>query len=163
MSRQKNIPTSSPKHAALDQLFQETSALAHCIGGVAQEIHLQEEATPGRRSIIYELARQGPRTVPQMARWRHKSRQHVQTMVQGLLADGYVKLQENPEHKRSKLVAVTKAGARLAQNMQAREGQLLGLLAPVVSKRDLDHAVQVLKNVREAFENRGWRQVLGVE
>jgi len=53
-----------------------------------------------RRGVLRSLARLGPQTVPQMAGARPVSRQHIQTIVNALAADGLVETIDNPAHKR---------------------------------------------------------------
>jgi DNA-binding MarR family transcriptional regulator len=66
--------------------------------------------TLGMRAALELLLVGGPATVPRIARSRGVTRQHVQALVNGLLAQGLVALRPNPAHKRSPLVALSPAG-----------------------------------------------------
>lgn len=59
----------------------------------------------------------GPMTVPEIASLRGVSRQHIQTIVNDLAAEGYIELLENKAHKRSKLIALTTSGESYFMHM----------------------------------------------
>jgi len=145
---------------ALGELMDETVALFHRLRAVAEEVHGQGEASAGRRGLLLSLARGGPQTVPQLARARPVSRQHVQTLVNALAADGLVELVENPAHKRSSLVRLTRAGALRLDGMARRERELLGSLSLGVGAHELRAASETLRQVRAAFASPTWRRTV---
>jgi DNA-binding MarR family transcriptional regulator len=136
------------KLAALDRVFSETVALFHRLRAVAEEVHRQGEMTAGKRGILKDLAH-GPQTVPQMARARPVSRQHIQSLVDMLEADGYVYWVENPAHKRSLLVRLTPKGEALFQTMRQKEAERLSALEIDIEEKDLETTVCVLRSLRE--------------
>jgi len=73
------------------------------------------------RGVLETLEREGPLTVPHIARARPVSRQHIQRIVDELLANGLVRLEPNPDHKRSPLVALTDHGRAIFKTMMHRE------------------------------------------
>jgi DNA-binding MarR family transcriptional regulator len=146
---QKSRTQTTPKLAALDQVFTETVALFHRLRAVAEEVHGQGELTAGKRGILKDLARLGPQTVPQMARARPVSRQHIQLLVNMLEADGYVQWVENPAHKRSLLVRLTPEGEALFQTMSQKEAEHLSALEIDIDEKDLETTVSVLRSLRE--------------
>ncbi len=137
------------KLAALDRVFTETVALFHRLRAVAEEVHGQGEMTAGKRGILRDLARLGPRTVPQMARARPVSRQHIQLLVNTLEADGYVQSVDNPAHKRSLLVCLTSEGEALFQTMSQQEAEHLSALEIDIEEQDLETTVSILRSLRE--------------
>lgn len=139
----------TPKLAALDQVFTETVALFHRLRAVAEEVHGQGEMTAGKRGILKDLARLGPQTVPQMARARPVSRQHIQLLVNTLEADGYVQWSENPAHKRSLFVHLTPEGETLFRIMSQQEAEHLSALDIDIEEQDLETTVSVLRSLRE--------------
>src|SRR5262249_26714267 len=82
--------------AALQSVGDETRKLFHRLKAVAETVHGQGETSAGRRGILLDLARHGAHTVPQLARARPVSRQHIQTLVNALRTDRYVELIDNP-------------------------------------------------------------------
>lgn len=148
---------------AFQNLFDETRRLFHRLRRVAGQVHGGGELTAARRGVLLNLHRDGPQTVPQMARARPVTRQHIQAIVNSLLADGLVELGHNPAHKRSRLVSLTGKGLDLVKSMVAREAGLLKRLAGEVDARELASAAEVLGSVRELFEGERWRQLVEAE
>jgi DNA-binding MarR family transcriptional regulator len=136
----------------LPALFDETVALFHRLRRAAQQVHGQGEATAGRRGILRSLEQGGPQTVPQLARARPVSRQHIQVLVNPLLAEGLVEALPNPSHRRSQLLRLTPRGRQLLERMEARERRLCAGLRVTVSRRQLQEAAEVLRRVRQALE-----------
>ena len=150
----------STRMRSLDAFLHEVAVLFHRMSRAAEELHGQGAMSGGRRSILQELER-GPRTVPQMARERSVSRQHIQILVNELTEDGYVERSANPEHKRSPLVHLTPSGSRIVGEMRRRELELLPNLALELQTRDLDGAADTLRKVRRALDGGTWaKQVL---
>jgi DNA-binding MarR family transcriptional regulator len=144
--------------AALLRLFGETTALFHRLRAIAAEVHGQSDLSAGQRGVLLSLDRLGPQTVPQLARARPVSRQHVQVLVNGMLKNGLVVAEENPAHRRSALVHLTPKGMRQLEAMQKRERDLLvharfGLTAP-----EIEAAAETLDSVRRFLESKEWRK-----
>lgn len=146
--------------SALDALIGETTALFHRLKAVAEEVHRQGGVSAGRRGLLRSLAREGPRTVPQLARARPVSRQLVQSLVNGLLDDGYVESLPNPAHRRSHLLRLTTAGERFVTDMERRERELLSGLRMDVGRAELEAAAATLRSVRAFFEGERWQRRL---
>jgi DNA-binding MarR family transcriptional regulator len=143
---------------SLISLIDETRLLFHRLRAVAKELHEQGEATAGRRGILWDLGRLGPQTVPQMARARPVSRQHIQVLVNQLVNDRLVEFVENPAHRRSHLVSLTPKGQQVLRNMKRREAAILSTLVGTVPERDLRAAADVLRAVRMMFESSQYRR-----
>ena len=86
----------------------------------------------------------GPRTVPQIARSRGLARQRIQVLVDEAIERGFVRLRVNPEHKRSRIVALTRDGAAVFEQHNAAARRLAEGLSSNVALRDLDAALRVL-------------------
>jgi DNA-binding MarR family transcriptional regulator len=144
--------------AALLRLFDEIPALFHRLRAAAGDLHGREVPSAGRRGVLRSLDRLGPQTVPQLARARPVSRQHIQTIVNGLLEDGLVATEENPAHRRSFLLRLTPKGKR---QLQATQGREMGLLAHVKARwpvEELDRVVDTLRSLRSFLESKEWRK-----
>jgi DNA-binding MarR family transcriptional regulator len=113
----------------------------------------------GRRSVLGILYNRGFHTVPQLARSLNASRQHVQTIVNELAAEGLVRLILNPHHKRSRLVRLTKKGKDITDDMYRREAEILLGLNVEVSEREMLDAVGVLRSLSESFQREEQRKV----
>lgn len=144
---------------ALVALFQETTALFHWLQAASEALHGPGPWSEGLRSILCEIHRAGPQTVPQLARRRPASRQYVQTLVNRLLTEGYVELARNPGHRRSHLVRLTPRGVSFLEAMERREAELLERVPLHVSAEDVRAAAETLRAVRDGVE-RGRRRLL---
>lgn len=148
---------------SLQALFGDAVALVHRLKAAAEELHHQGEMSAGRRGILMGLHRSGPQTVPQMARVRPVSRQHIQALVNPLAEEGYVELVDNPAHKRSRLVRLTPKGVDFVAAMRRRESCLLPQLAIDATEEEILNAARVLRAVRTAFESAQWRRLVEEE
>ncbi|MFN7919466.1 MAG: MarR family transcriptional regulator [Bryobacteraceae bacterium] len=140
------MPSGSRVDAFL-RLSDECVALFHTLRAAAEQVHGQGELSAARRGILRSLANSGPQTVPQMARARQVSRQHIQIVVNGLLEDGLVRPVSNPAHKRSSLIQLTTPGRKKVEAMAAAERRLLAELR-LPSSAAMNQAAETLAAVR---------------
>lgn len=144
----------------LEAVIEETRLLFHRLRRLAEEVHGQGELSAGRRGVLKSLARGGPQTVPQMARARPVSRQHIQMLVNPLAEEGYVELVANPHHKRSKLVRLTRKGMRLVAEIDRREARIFRAVAGEMSTEELATTTDTLRRLREIFAGRRVDQLI---
>lgn len=137
---------------ALGRLIDETRALFHHLKRAAEHTHRRDALSGGERAILCDLAAGGPRTVPDLARARPVSRQHIQMLVNPLLERGLVELVDNPRHQRSSLVALTARGRGLTARVNRRERRALAELARELDDADLGQAVDTMRQVREVVD-----------
>src|SRR5512133_2203110 len=107
----------------LDELLDEVRLLWHVMVQAAERLHEDEPITLGMRGVLEFLARSGPTAVPDIARSRHVTRQHVQGLVNDLLELRLVSLDDNPAHRRSALVRLAPEGQKAIDRMKRRERQ----------------------------------------
>ena len=88
----------SPAESPFDSMINETVSLFHRLRVVADQIQHRGEMTGALRSILRSLDKLGEQTVPQMARARAVSRQHVQALVNQLVGERLVEFIANPAH-----------------------------------------------------------------
>ena len=100
---------------------------------------------------VLGAAGDAPRTVPQLARQMGLSRQSVQRLVDWLADGGFVRLIENPDHRRAKLVELTDKGVRTRANLQARQVFWANDIGRTFSQQELDEARDVLLRLRLAL------------
>jgi DNA-binding MarR family transcriptional regulator len=140
--------------AELDALLNEVRLLWHRLVQVGQRLHGPAPITLGMRAVLEYLAREGPATVPGIARSRHVTRQHIQALVNALLEAKLVELGDNPAHKRSPLVGLTPEGRRRIGRMKAKEARLLARSTFGVSQAELQRAAATLRAVRAGLGGR---------
>ncbi len=148
---------SSP--AAMAQVIEQTVLLFHRMKVTAEQVHKQGELTAALLGVLRGLLKGGPQTVPQMARARPVSRQHIQSLVNHLLESGLVELRDNPAHKRSRLVALTPAGHKAIVDVLTREAELFLKYGLDVSDADLRLTARVLEKIRNAMASRKFREL----
>ena len=141
-------------------VIDETRRLFHRMRVAAEQLHRQGGMSGGRRGILVDLDRLGPQTVPQMARARPVSRQHIQALVDQLAEEGHVEFAENPAHRRSHLVRMTRKGQDLIDAMNRREARILAGLKIGIPERDLRRGAAALRAVRELLESDQWKRLV---
>lgn len=136
-------------------LVDEVRALFHRLRA-AGDVLLQEEGISAQqRSLLIDIQTMGPQTVPDLARQRPVSRQHVQSQMDPLVERQLVERRNNPEHKRAWLYALTHDGLHMVDRIRRRELRWVeraGLPVPVT---DLERAKNVLSSVRTHVEHEG--------
>ena len=150
----------SPAESPFNSMINETVSLFHRLRIVADQIHHRGEMTGALRSILRSLDKLGEQTVPQMARARAVSRQHVQTLVNQLIVERLVELAPNPAHKRSPLARLTPLGQKTVDAMNRNEAGLLSKADLDVTDKDLRQAAETLRTVRAYFESERWKRLL---
>lgn len=135
----------------IEALLNEVRLLFHRAVQVGEGLHAREPVTLGMRAVLEYLLLNGPATVPQIARRRLVTRQHIQTLVNQLLEQELVARAPNEAHRRSSLVALTPAGRRLIERMRSREARLYARAAADLDRRSVGAATRTLADVRAAL------------
>lgn len=150
---QKQMKSFYPLTFAVRRLF-------HKLGHGVAALHQNSDVSVGMRAVLESVTDGCPQTVPHMARIRPVTRQHIQTLVNELIEGGYVEYVDNPAHKRSKLVAPTKRGARVFEAMRTRENEAFRRAQIEVSPEEIDAARKVLSALITSFESEEWLSVI---
>lgn len=87
---------------------------------LAEQLHHDLDVNPSMRSVMEALATHGRQSVPDIARTKRVSRQHIQAIMNALLEGGFVELVENPAHKRSPLFDITERGFSTFETVRQR-------------------------------------------
>lgn len=124
----------------------------HLMGHVGDELHRHFGITASMRAVMESLYEGGPQTVPQVARSKSVTRQHIQALVDQLLEAGLVLAAPNPDHKRSPLIELTGKGHAAFEDMQKREHALLTQLMAALPERDLMIAVETIRKLNEQLQ-----------
>ena len=93
-------------------------------------------------------------TVPQIARTMGLTRQAVQRVVNDLAAAGIVGFENNPEHRRAKLVRLTAAGRSILKEMDRRQAIWSDWLARAAATPQIVSAARVLASLSVRLESR---------
>lgn len=138
--------------APLPYLLDEVRLLWHVMSQVAERLHEEEAVTLGMRAVLELLATFGPATVPDMARRRRVSRQHIQLLVSELAKRGLVATAPNPAHRRSGLIELTGEGRVTFERMSRREQRYLERLTVPGGDEAVTRSAATLSAVRELME-----------
>jgi DNA-binding MarR family transcriptional regulator len=145
----------------IQELIDEVIVTFRQLRVVSAEIHGDGAPMPGQRGVLLDLARMGPQTVSGMARARAVSRQHIQALVDYFRTRGLVDLVENPNHRRSKLVRLTRNGRVLVKAMVERERAALSSLDLAIPPVQIRRAAAVLRALRQHLQDHRWARERG--
>lgn len=132
---------------AMQELVVETIAAFFLLRATGRRIGAVTATDRGYWGMLRSLKLEGAQTVPQIARSRPVSRQHIQKLANEMIADGVVELVNNPAHKRSKLLQLTPKGEAIFQEITARIAQAAAGLSQDIDAADLQVAVRVLRQL----------------
>ena len=119
------------KAEAIAELMLEVAQCFFRIRAAGQRSGLITSWGGGAFGFMRSLEMLGPLTVPQIAEMRPTSRQRMQRLADELAADGLVEFIDNPKHRRSKLVQLTRKGAARYREMSV---QFLAMASSVGSE-----------------------------
>jgi len=139
--------------AEIDELINEVRLLFNTLVQTVEHIHAGVGVTMAQRAVLEFLLKSGPATVPEIARRRRVSRQHIQMLVNPLLDSGAVEKIDNPAHRRSVLIRLTGDGERTIREMQDKETRFLESSGLTVSDKKLQQSSKVLRSVRQSIES----------
>jgi DNA-binding MarR family transcriptional regulator len=139
---------------AIAELMLEVAQCFFRIRAVGQKSGLITSWGGGAFGFMRSLALLGPLTVPQIAEMRPTSRQRMQRLADELAAEGLVEFVDNPKHRRSKLVRLTRQGGARYRELNAR---FLGIAATVgvpIAEADIRNATEIVRQLSEDVKAR---------
>ena len=92
-----------------------------------------------------------PMTVPQIANAMGQTRQGVQRLVNEMRDDGFLDFQDNPNHKRAKIIALTAKGKKAYERVDKKQIPWANSISAGIKASDLKTASSVLKKLIERF------------
>ena len=140
---------SSEHEAAIGEIrkcFQHLRALADALHG-------DLGINASMRAVLEFLTEHSAMTVPGIAREKTVSRQHIQTIVDQLLAARLVELRVNPAHRASPLIALTPRGARLFAEVRQRERAVIADLEARIPKSEARALNRALAHLRRELHD----------
>jgi DNA-binding MarR family transcriptional regulator len=116
----------------------------------------------GAFGFMRSLALVGPLTVPQIAQMRPTSRQRMQRLADELAAEGVVEFIDNPRHRRSKLVCLTRKGDSRYRELSAQFLVMASTMGDDLSEIDIRKTTEVIRRLSEETKDAG-RQIRGLQ
>lgn len=140
----------SPK--ALYGVIREARACFHALRAISDQMLSDLDLNASMRAVLEAATDGPPRTVPDIARQKRVSRQHIQVNVNALVERGLVRLAENPAHKRSPLVVRTELGRQTLAAIREREAPRLEAFAAHFPAEALETTKETLRQLRASCE-----------
>jgi DNA-binding MarR family transcriptional regulator len=103
---------------------------------------------------VLAMVEDAPLTVAQIARTLGLARQSVQRVADALEEVGLVTYEDNPRHRRARLVTLTEEGRMTLSTIQAAQRPWADTLGRTVGERELRQAITVLDRVLEVMTAR---------
>jgi DNA-binding MarR family transcriptional regulator len=133
---------------ALADLGMEVIHTYFKLRSAGERIGATPPAGAGSFGLLRSLKKNGPQTVPQLARAHEVSRQHVQILANGLAEHALVEFADNPAHKRSKLLKITELGERRLAQLTERIEDAYEEISPGMDTAEIRAAIKVLSELR---------------
>jgi DNA-binding MarR family transcriptional regulator len=106
----------------------------------------------GVLGLLRSLHRDGPQTVPRLARTRPVARQRIQRLADELAAAGLVRFEANPAHRRSRLLALTPSGEALFRELDGKVRAFAAGLAPEFEAAEIASTTAVLRRLADLLD-----------
>jgi DNA-binding MarR family transcriptional regulator len=117
-----------------------------------------EGLTSARWQVLGAIALAGqPLTVPQIARRMGLTRQSVQESTNRLVNAGLLRVDENPDHRRSPLIQLTERGVKTYEALERRQTRWINELAAGLPAGDLVTTARVLNEFETRLTSNGQR------
>ena len=108
----------------------------------------------GAFGFMRNLAMLGPLTVPQIAQMRPTSRQRMQRLADELAAEDLVKFIDNPKHRRSKLVRLTRKGAARYRELNEQLIAIASAVCVDLSEADIRSTTAIVRHLSRDVKTR---------
>ena len=153
----KGGPIIDTKAQAVAELMLEVAQCFFRIRALGQKTGLITSWGGGAFGFMRSLALLGPLTVPQIAQMRPTSRQRMQRLADELAADGLVEFIDNPKHRRSKLVRLTRKGDARFRKLSARLLAIASKMGVGLSEADIRRTREILQLLSDEAKGRSER------
>ena len=100
------------------------------------------------RWVVLDAAEDGPASVAQIARGRGMARQSVQRVADLLVRDGLAVYEDNPDHRRAKLLAPTPRGRRALRTISTAQKAWADALGDEIGEAELRRLSAILERIQ---------------
>ncbi len=115
------------------------------MGARADEYLADAELSVADRAVMEFLHPRRELSVPEIARRYDVSRQHVQVTVNALVTKGLLRSVENPKHKRSRLMRLSRLGRNTFEEIRRNESAVVDRIFRDVPDDALETTHETLK------------------
>ena len=145
------------KGEAVADLMLEVAQYFFRLRAVGQRTGLITGWGGGAFGFMRSLALIGPLTVPQIAQMRPTSRQRMQRLADELATEGLVEFIENPRHRRSVLVRLTRKGNARYRKLSARFLAIASTMGAELSEADIRGTTEIVRRLSDEAKVRSER------
>ena len=142
-------PIVDSKGEAIAELMLEVAQCFFRIRAVGQKTGLITSWGGGAFGFMRSLALLGPLTVPQIAEMQPTSRQRMQRLPDELAAERLVEFIDNPKHRRSKLVQLTRKGDARYRALNARFLMIASTMGAGLSEADIRKTTRIVRQLSD--------------
>ena len=139
-----------PHHGPIVDLIAQARRVSRDWSGLSAD---DSAMTGAERDVLDFLVFEGAATVPQIARNRGVSRQHIQKRADALVEKGLAEFVENPAHKTSRLLEASIKGERAHATASRGEAEVLQQLSGKINPKDIETARAVFRTIAKAVED----------
>ncbi len=150
-------PAVRAKAEAIAELMLEVAQCFFRIRAIGQKTGLITAWGGGAFGFMRSLALLGPLTVPQIAQMRPTSRQRMQRLADELAAEGLVEFVDNPKHRRSKLVRLTRKGDTHYSELNDRLMEIASTMGGGLSEADIRKTTENVRQLSDDVKARSER------
>lgn len=140
-------PVIDSKAEAIAELLLEVAQCFFRIRALGQKTGLITSWGGGAFGFMRSLALLGPLTVPQIAQMRPTSRQRMQRLADELEAEGLVEFIDNPKHRRSRLVRLTRKGDARYRELKARFLAIASTMGIALGEGDIRRTTDIVRQL----------------
>src|SRR5215469_11182690 len=151
--RKRGEPAADAKGEAVVELMLEVAQCFFRIRALGQKTGLITSWGGGAYGFMRSLALLDPLTVPQIAKMRPTSRQRMQRLADELAADGLVEFIDNPRHRRSKLVRLTRKGNLRYRRLNARLLEIASTIGVDLTEADIRKSIETVRQLSDEMKD----------
>ena len=151
-------PVVDSKAQVIAELMLEVAQCFFRIRAVGQKTGFITSWGGGAFGFMRSLALDGPLTVPQIAEMRPTSRQRMQRLADELEGAGLVEFIDNPKHRRSRLVRLTRKGEAQYQKLSDRFLAIASTMGAGLSEAQIRNTIAVVRQISDDAKVRSERQ-----
>ena len=145
--------TTNSRGEAIADLILDVAQFFFRIRAFGQKTGFMTSWGAGAFGFIRSLALLGPLTVPEIARMRPTSRQRMQRLADELAAEGLVEFVDNPRHRRSKLVRLTRKGNRHYHRLNVQLLAIASTMGADLAEADIRKSIAILRRLSDEMKD----------
>jgi DNA-binding MarR family transcriptional regulator len=150
MPRSKTVDRVADSRAeAIAELMLEVAQCFFKIRALGQRTGFVTGWGGGAFGFMRSLALLGPLTAPEIARMRPTSRQRMQRLANELAAEGLIEFVDNPRHRRSKLMRLTRKGEARYRELDAWLLSIASTMGGGIGEADLRKTIEIVRQLSD--------------